>query len=339
MQAGINGGKFTKALENAIYNALVDTAHATLAKNIKGIKNQADANKWYREAAHKIAHAVAGCGAAVGKGGKCSDGALGAALGEVVGELLTKNKTCNEIDEIEVINKTKLIVGCVAAALGKDVNMSVAAAHIAVKFNTVNKENAGTIEQFLKEMNDSPSKVGMQTGKNAEDTLIKFSSVDRTLSPDFVRYFNTRDARYIYTEKAGWIDMVHFLFYAGVSYDTKKELVAFNRYSSMSTIENKAINRAVSHGYVQEIADMVRAKHSAFEYEDLVSDKQGAIFGAKYFDPKSSLNLGQQVKLYFDKELKATQPKKAPNYHQLPAKDIGKHSGIKNYTTSPLFTK
>ncbi|AGH38090.1 Hemagglutinin/hemolysin-related protein [Bibersteinia trehalosi USDA-ARS-USMARC-188] len=339
VQAGINGGKFTKALENAIYTALIDTAHAELAKNIKGIKNQADANKWYREAAHKIAHAVAGCGAAAGRGGKCTDGALGAALGEVVGELLTKNKTRNEIDEIEVINKTKLIVGSVAAALGKDVNMSVAAAHIAVKFNTVNEKQAGTIVEFLDEMNNSRNKIGLKKGLDAEDALIKLSGFDlKKLQPNGVAYFNNKNARYIYTEKAGWIDMVHFLFYAGISYLHKKDLAA-NNLSSKRVIENTAINRAVAHGYVQEISDMVISKHSAFEYEDLVSDKQGAIFGAKYFDPKSNLNLGQQVKLYFEKELKAAQPKKAPNYHQLPAKDTGKHSGIKNYTTSPLFTK
>lgn len=133
--------------------------------------------------------------------------------------------------------------------------------------------------------------------------------------------------------------MVHFLFYAGLSYDTKRELLAFNRHSTMDSIENRAIGRAMAYGYGQEITDLVRARHSVFEYEDLVSDKQGAIFGAKHFDPKSNLDLGQQVKLFFEKELKATQPKVAPNYHQLPAKDIGKHSGIKNYKASPLFTK
>jgi filamentous hemagglutinin len=132
--------------------------------------------------------------------------------------------------------------------------------------------------------------------------------------------------------------MVHFLFYAGVSYFNKKELSA-NNLASKRVIENSSINRAITLGYVQEISDLIGAKHSAFEYEDLVSDKQGAIFGAKFFDPKSNLNLGQQVKLYFEKELKTAQPKSAPNYHQLPTKDLGKHSGYKNYTTSPLFTR
>jgi filamentous hemagglutinin len=30
---------------------------------------------------------------------------------------------------------------------------------------------------------------------------------------------------------------------------------------------------------------------------------------------------------------------KSQNYNQLPERDIGKHSGIKNYKSSPLFTK
>lgn len=57
---------------------------------------------------------------------------------------------------------------------------------------------------------------------------------------------------------------------------------------------------------------------------------------AKYVPNKGAV---ANMKEFFDKELKVTKSKKGPNYHQLPAKDIGKHSGIKNYTTSPLFTK
>ncbi|WP_429945934.1 DUF637 domain-containing protein [Bibersteinia trehalosi] len=135
IQAGINGGKFTKALENAIYNALIDTAHAELAKNIKGIKTQTDANKWYREAAHKIAHAVAGCGAAAGRGGKCSDGALGAVLGEVVAEVLSGGVKPRKDEHAEFLNKTKLIVGSIIAVTGGNVNTATASAHIAVENN------------------------------------------------------------------------------------------------------------------------------------------------------------------------------------------------------------
>ncbi|WP_064318075.1 DUF637 domain-containing protein [Bibersteinia trehalosi] len=135
VQTAINGGKFTKALENAIYTALIDTAHAELAKNIKGIKSQADANKWYREAAHKIAHAVAGCGVAAGRGGKCTDGALGAVLGEVVAEVLSGGvKPCKD-EHAEFLNKTKLIVGSIIAVTGGNVNTAMASAHIAVENN------------------------------------------------------------------------------------------------------------------------------------------------------------------------------------------------------------
>ena len=33
--------------------------------------------------------------------------------------------------------------------------------------------------------------------------------------PTQTGYFNNKKGRYIYTKKGGWIDMVHFLFYAG----------------------------------------------------------------------------------------------------------------------------
>ncbi|WP_197481987.1 DUF637 domain-containing protein [Bibersteinia trehalosi] len=138
VQTAINGGKFTKALENAIYTALIDTAHAELAKNIKGIKSQADANKWYREAAHKIAHAVAGCGAAAGRGGKCTDGALGAALGEVVGEWLLNGRDPAFLppkEKEDLTNKSKLIVGSVSAVTGGDVDSAAKSAETAIKNN------------------------------------------------------------------------------------------------------------------------------------------------------------------------------------------------------------
>ena len=35
------------------------------------------------------------------------------------------------------------------------------------------------------------------------------------------------------------------------------------------------------------------ARHSAYSYEDLPSDKLGAEFGANYFNPESELSLGE----------------------------------------------
>lgn len=105
-------------------------------------------------------------------------------------------------------------------------------------------------------------------------------------------------------------------------------------------INNKAVNTAIKHGYWQERLDSIYppARHSAYSYEDLPSDRFGAEFGAKYFDPNSSKTLGEQVTQYL-KGLGATIPQNAPNYNKLPIKDDGVHSGIKNKTTRPIFTK
>lgn len=105
-----------------------------------------------------------------------------------------------------MLNKTKLVVGSVAAITGRDINVAVAAAHIAAKYNTVNKSNAGTIEEFISIMNNSPSKSGTKVGKEAEEILINFSNIGNNFKPNFVTFFNNANARYIYTEKGGgWI--------------------------------------------------------------------------------------------------------------------------------------
>lgn len=146
--------------------------------------------------------------------------------------------------------------------------------------------------------------------------------------------------------------MVHFVFYAGDAYSEKVNLIKIaesinrhfpcilNSYCSDGNLENRAMLNAIKHGYWQERLDSLYppAKHSAYSYEDLPSDRYGAEFGAKYFDPKSNLSLGKQVSNYL-KKLGATNPKNAPNYNTLPNIDNGSHCGIKNKTTKPFFTK
>lgn len=66
------------------------------------------------------------------------------------------------------------------------------------------------------------------------------------------------------------------------------------------------------HGLLQELSDIVFAKHSAFSYEDLTSDKMGAIFGAEVFDPESDKSLGEQLLASLE-SLGASEPESAPN--------------------------
>ena len=185
----------------------------------------------------------------------------------------------------------------------------------------------GTTETFLKVMNASPSKIGLQTGTNAENALLRLGQTEFKnfkILPISTPYFNKKEGRYIYTEKGGWVDMTHFLFYAGKALEAKK------------AGEKNPIGEAMQEGYKQEALD---PKHSAYSYEDLPSDKFGAEFATKYFDPKSKQTLGEQVTNYLNNVLKATDPKNAPNYNKLPADDSENAPSSTNKTTKPMFTK
>ena len=138
-------------------------------------------------------------------------------------------------------------------------------------------------------------------------------------------------------KRGGWIDVVHFLFYAGEAYEEK--IKSLNSGFSLEQSENRAVNKSILSGWRQEnVFDAWFAKHSRFSYEDLPSDKFGAEFGAKYFSPSSNLTLGEQVINYIE-HLKPQKPELAPNYHNLPRIDKREHSGIYKYSTKPIFTK
>lgn len=73
------------------------------------------------------------------------------------------------------------------------------------------KKQAGTVEDFIKVMNESPSKVGQQKGQDAQNALLRLGETEGWLGtePKNTPYFNLKPGRYIYTKKGGWIDMVH----------------------------------------------------------------------------------------------------------------------------------
>lgn len=120
--------------------------------------------------------------------------------------------------------------------------------------------------------------------------------------------------------------MVHFLFYAG------------RAYSYATEGEPHILRETISDGRFQENVDRLIAPHSAFSYEDLPSDFQGALFGAYYFNPSSEMTFGEQIDSFFNDRLHATSPNKAPNFNNLPNIDDGTHSGIYNHTITPMFT-
>ncbi|WP_265131652.1 RHS repeat-associated core domain-containing protein [Chryseobacterium oranimense] len=211
----------------------------------------------------------------------------------------------------------------------------------------------GTISTFLKTFSNTPSKMGMLSGSNAANAMSRLGNTEFSWSqgrslPTATGYFNNREGRYVYTSKGGWVDMVHFLFYAGRAYNYKqekieaqKEVIEKGGAVSLQTLSKSKMNpvgESLQDGYAQEASDVAFAAHSAYSYEDLPSDKFGAEFGANIFDPNSKLSFGEQLLNYMDK-LGATNPENAPNYNELPKQDNLKTPPRKNYSTKPVYVE
>jgi len=193
------------------------------------------------------------------------------------------------------------------------------------------KPLVGTAATFRALLDNSPRKVGSFKGKEASDYLKSLGNTEWSWKqmrplPTQTGYFNNKEGRYIYTEEGGWVDMVHFLFYAGKAYQYK-----------LDDLENP-IGEAVQDGYKQEATDKYAAPHSAYSYEDLPSDKFGADFAVNYFDPNSDLTFGQQVENYMNYVLKATKPENAPNFDTLPATEPTTPTRT-NTSTTPVYTE
>jgi len=117
--------------------------------------------------------------------------------------------------------------------------------------------------------------------------------------------------------------MVHFLFYAGKAYGYKKDGVS------------DPIGEAMQDGFRQEMTDPM---YSAYSYEDLPSDRYGAMFATQHFDSKSEDSLGMQIANYLRNVLGAVDPECAPNYSSLPSSDSKNYPTKVNMTTKPFFT-
>ena len=215
------------------------------------------------------------------------------------------------------------------------------------------KKYAGTSTDFKNLLNNSPRHVGKFKGQAAINYLKSLSGTEWKWSqcrpiPIQTGYFNMKKGRYIYTTKGGWLDMAHFMFYAGKAYNYKiqkeqaKRLLNDKFISSTYLVElykianMDPVAEAVQDGYLQEFSDKYVAPHSAYSYEDLPTDKIGAIFGAEYFDPNSSLPFAEQLFNYLQ-TLGAVSPKEAPNFNQLPLEDSDSPTQT-NMTTTPLYT-
>src|SRR5690554_789502 len=192
------------------------------------------------------------------------------------------------------------------------------------------KPYVGTVGNFVSLLNNSPSKVGAYTGTKAHNYMLSLGNTKwnwkqmRPL-PTQTGYFNMKKGRYIYTTKGGWVDMTHFMFYAGKAYKYKEDGIS------------NPIGNAVQDGYAQEASDVFVAGHSAYSYEDLPSDYYGADFAVNHFDPNSKETFAEQLGNYLINELGATNPEDAPNYENLTTSDNRKTPTRQNKTTRPLY--
>lgn len=190
----------------------------------------------------------------------------------------------------------------------------------------------GTVSDFKALLDNSPRGVGKFKGSEAGNYLkslgeTKFNFNQMRPLPTQTGFFNTKKGRYIYTKKGGWIDMAHFMFYAGKAYGYK-----------INNVTNP-IGEAVQDGYKQEASDVIVAKHSAYSYEDLPSDKFGAEFAVNFFDINSSLTFSEQLANYLNNILNASSPNDAPNFNDTPDLDSKDTRPITNTTTTPIYTK
>ena len=211
----------------------------------------------------------------------------------------------------------------------------------------------GTVQGFVAFMNGLSTGIGAATGEQASSAMIRMSKT-KGLLPANTAPFNTSGGnRYIYTRKGGWKDMAHFMFYAGTAYANKlakedaQKIVKNPSFALFSPSEqtqlmklasSDPVGETVQLGYMQEKADLVMAKHSAYSYEDIPTDKFAAIFGAKYFNPNSDKTLSEQIADYLNNVLQATEPQKAPNYQDLPYEYPDKPTQT-NHSTTPLYTE
>ncbi|WP_227538696.1 DUF637 domain-containing protein, partial [Moraxella canis] len=341
LQTAVYGSDFE---ENLKKNLRVQFTAVATQDTFSNIVKDFDSDTLSDNIAHKIAAGLTGCLSAKAAGNDCDAAAIGAVVGEMWGDWHTDNpNTLTQDEKDKLINQAKLIAGVTAAYAGEDVNVAADMAAEAVRWNAVNKELVGTVKDFENLLNNSGRKVGLFQGNEAHLYLLSLNETSWMLEPTQTGYFNNKASRYIYTKKGGWIDMVHFLFYASEAYNYKIQIktnpsFVFMGYTD-SQIVDQSINHAVKQGYIQERIDSIKAPHSAYSYEDLPSDYFGAVFGASFFNPNSTLTFGQQISSYLNNHLIATRPETAPNYKDLPEKDVGKHSGITNKTIKPLFAK
>ena len=112
-----------------------------------------------------------------------------------------------------------------------------------------------------------------------------------------------------------------------------------SKAQTVNTAYQDPAGEALQEGFIQEKVDSYLAKHSAYSYEDLPSDKYGVIFALKYFNPCSNSTLAEQIANFLNNELGATAPTAAPNWNSMPYATSKTPPSRTNKTTTPVYTQ
>lgn len=137
VQTSIKGGNLEDNLRASLLAGIAGSLQGELANGIGDYLDEVDPN-FIEYTIHKIAHAAAGCAAALATKMDCESSAIGAGVGEMVSGLLPDPVFGNEYNEEEKLrnrNTGKLIAGIVAAYTGYDVNTAANSADIAIENN------------------------------------------------------------------------------------------------------------------------------------------------------------------------------------------------------------
>jgi RHS repeat-associated protein len=208
--------------------------------------------------------------------------------------------------------------------------------------NEATKDKAGTLKDWLKDLFGSPSKMGDMKGNEASKKLISESATTVFGLPKSGYFTGTAKTRYVYTAKKGWIDMGHFVFWAGYAHNHKQS--APPRMSDEDAAK-AAVAAVKSASYQQEGVGSLLGTRSGYSYEDLPSNLLGAKFGAEVFDPKSSMSLGDQISKYMER-FDPRDPSESPNWKDVPsteqvAAERYRQADVdpvpRNYSFDPMF--
>ncbi|WP_227548307.1 DUF637 domain-containing protein, partial [Moraxella catarrhalis] len=223
LQTAVYGSDFE---ENLKKNLRMQFATVATQDTFSNIVKDLDGDTLSDNITHKLAAGLTSCLSAKAAGNRCEAGSIGAVVGEMWGDYqVDDSNTLTQAQKDKLINQAKLIAGITAAFAGEDVNVAAGVAAEAVRWNAVNKELVGTVKDFENLLNNSIRKVGLFQGNEAHLYLLSLNETNWMLEPTQTGYFNNKASRYIYTKKGGWIDMVHFLFYASEAYSYKKEMM------------------------------------------------------------------------------------------------------------------